>query len=289
MEKIIALALFLSLLLCSCTSGAGTAENSTGAESTTGGDSTADSGTTNVAETTLDASDMLLNFSEYSTDSVTWGPGNITDHERPADPTALQNKYSELGGQWLLEDKAVVCLTFDEGYENGYTEQILDTLKEKGVSAIFFCTYDYVKDNPELVNRMIDEGHIVGNHSYSHYNMTQTNIETTSDEITILHDYVSEFFSYEMTYFRFPEGAFSEQSLAIAASLGYRSVFWSFAYADWDTSAPPSEEEAFEKITSSTHNGAILLLHAVCGANAAVLGDVIDKIENQGYTFTVEL
>ncbi|MCD7722954.1 MAG: polysaccharide deacetylase family protein [Clostridiales bacterium] len=286
MKKIIALALFLSVLLCSCTANTGTSDAES---SSTGADATDGSSTTNVAETTLTASEMLLSFSQYSTESVTWGSGNITDHERPAEPTALQNKYSELGGQWLLEDEKVVCLTFDEGYENGYTADILDTLKEKGVCAIFFCTYDYVKDNPELVNRMINEGHILGNHSYSHYNMTETDVDTTSDEITILHDYVAEYFSYEMTYFRFPEGAFSEQSLAVASSLGYKSVFWSFAYADWDTSAPPSEEEAFEKITSSTHNGAIILLHAVCEANAAVLGDVIDEIESQGYTFTTEL
>ena len=136
---------------------------------------------------------------------------------------------------------------------------------------------------------MIDEGHIVGNHTYRHYNLTQKDLETARDEITILHDYVAQQFGYEMTYFRFPEGAFSEQTLALAKSLGYETLFWSFAYADWDTSAPPEPEAAYEKITSSTHNGAIILLHAVSSTNADILGRVIDNIKEQGYTFTTEI
>ena len=244
---------------------------------------------TNVAETTLEATGVRLGVEEYDSSPIVWGPGNIEDHKRPTDPEKLQNKFSELNAQWLLEDEKNICLTFDEGYENGYTAQILDTLKEKQVSAIFFCTYDYVKDNPELVRRMIDEGHIVGNHSYSHYNMTEIDLETASEEITLLHDYTCEMFQYEMTYFRFPEGAFSEQTAALAGELGYRSVFWSFAYADWEVDNPPDEEEAYNKIVSSTHNGEIMLLHAVSPTNANILPRVIDEIRNQGYTFTTEL
>ncbi len=245
--------------------------------------------TTNTAETTLEATGLGVILSDYDTNAIVWGPGNIQNHERPVDPEKLQSQYSDLNGKWLLADDKNICLTFDEGYENGYTAQILDTLKEKNVKAIFFCTYDYVKDNPELVNRMINEGHIVGNHSYRHYNFTQIDVETARDEITILHDYVAEQFGYEMKYFRFPEGAFSAQALALTKDLGYSTLFWSFAYADWDRENPPSNETAFEKITSSVHNGAILLLHAVCKSNAEVLGDAIDNIIEQGYTFTTSI
>lgn len=249
----------------------------------------AEENSTNVAETTLEASGVRMDIKDYSSDSVTWGPGNIKDHKRPTDPENLQNKYGELNAQWLLPEGKNICLTFDEGYENGYTAQILDTLAEKNIKAIFFCTYDYVKDNPTLVRRMINEGHIVGNHSYNHYNMTQIDLETASDEITMMHDYVAQMFQYEMKYFRFPEGAFSEQTIALAADLGYRSVFWSFAYADWDRDNQPDETEAYNRITSSVHDGEIMLLHAVSKSNADILGRVIDDIEKEGYTFTIEL
>ncbi len=249
----------------------------------------AEENSTNVAETTLEASGVRMDIKDYSSDSVTWGPGNIKDHKRPTDPENLQNKYGELNAQWLLPEGKSICLTFDEGYENGYTAQILDTLAEKNIKAIFFCTYDYVKDNPTLVRRMINEGHIVGNHSYNHYNMTQIDLETASDEITMMHDYVAQMFQYEMKYFRFPEGAFSEQTIALAADLGYRSVFWSFAYADWDRDNQPDEAEAYNRITSSVHDGEIMLLHAVSKSNADILGRVIDDIEKEGYTFTIEL
>ncbi len=282
MKKIFAAILSVALLFCGCSISKGNNDTENNAESTT-------NETTNTAETTLEATGLGVILSDYDTNAIVWGPGNIQNHERPVDPEKLQSQYSDLNGKWLLADDKNICLTFDEGYENGYTSQILDTLKEKNVKAIFFCTYDYVKDNPELVNRMINEGHIVGNHSYRHYNFTQIDVETARDEITILHDYVAEQFGYEMKYFRFPEGAFSAQALALTKDLGYSTLFWSFAYADWDRENPPSNETAFEKITSSVHNGAILLLHAVCKSNAEVLGDAIDNIIEQGYTFTTSI
>lgn len=253
---------------------------------------TAPQSTTNVADTTLTAdpaNGAEGNIKDYDTEPVIWGPGNIEEHKRPAEPEKLQNKYSELSAQWLLPQEKSICLTFDEGYENGYTAQILDTLKQKSVKAIFFCTYDYVKDNPELVQRMISEGHILANHSYSHCDMTEIDAEAAENEIMLMHDYVEENFGYAMGYFRFPEGVFSEQTLAVAAKLGYRSVFWSFAYADWDVDNPPDESEAFERITSSTHEGEIMLLHAVSKTNADILPRVIDDIRNQGYEFTTQL
>lgn len=288
MKKIIAVLISLSFLTgCSMTvkkepEGTSLPPQSTSARK-------AEDRTTNVAESTPTPRELGNDLAKFSPAPITWGPGNIKDHKRPTDPVNLEKKYKNLSAQWLLKESKNICLTFDEGYENGFTPQILDTLKEKNVKAIFFCTYDYIKSEPELVQRMIDEGHIVGNHSYRHYNMTNVDTETARDEVTFLHDYVAEKFGYEMTLFRFPEGAFSEQSLAIVNSLGYRSVFWSFAYADWDTSNPPDPDSAFKKITSSTHDGAILLLHAVSNTNADILPSVIDDIKKQGYTFTTQL
>lgn len=285
MKKIIAAAISLALILCGCSMNTEQEPDTTANKES----NTSESSTSGVENTAPDVTGIGLDLSGYDTASVTWGPGNITNHERPKDPTDLQEKFADLNSQWLLEDSKNICLTFDEGYENGFTGQILDTLKEKNVKAIFFCTYDYVRDNPDLVQRMIDEGHIVGNHSYTHYNFTEIDLETAQDEVTILHDYVAQNFAYEMNYFRFPEGEFSQQSLALVKSLGYKSVFWSFAYADWDTSSPPDPETAYNKITSSAHNGEIMLLHAVSSTNAEILGSVIDNIREQGYTFTLEL
>ncbi len=285
MKKTIALLFALALLLCGCAADGGQA----GKERITQQEDDPPSSTEVASETTVKPTEIGASLSEYDPSPITWGPGNIKDHKRPTDPVTLQEKYSELGGKWLLEDGKKICLTFDEGYENGYTPQILDTLKEKNIKAVFFCTYDYVKRNPQIVKRMIDEGHTVGNHSYRHYNMTTVDLGTARDEITLLHDYVEKNFGYQMKYFRFPEGAFSAQTLALANSLGYETIFWSFAYADWDTSAPPDPTEAFNLITSSVHNGAVILLHAVSKTNADILGSVTDNIREQGYVFTTEL
>ena len=242
---------------------------------------------TNTAETTLEVTGLGSQY--YSTEKVIWGPGRAENHQRPTDPVNLQQSYGALGAQFIMSDDKFICLTFDEGYENGYTPRILDTLKEKGVKAIFFVTYDFVKDNPELIERMIDEGHIIGNHTYRHYTMDEVSQEEAQEEIVFLDKYMKENFKYRMTLFRFPKGEFSENTLALANSLGYKSVFWSFAYADWDTNNPSDQQEAFDTITSYTHNGEIMLLHAVSETNAAILGKVIDQVRSQGYEFTTEV
>lgn len=257
---------------------------STNKEETT---SETESEKTNVAETSVEATQVGSNY--YSTEKVVWGPGRAENHQRPTDPVLLQESYGELGGQFIMNDDKFICLTFDEGYENGYTPAILDTLKEKNVKAIFFVTYDFAKDNPDLIERMIDEGHIIGNHTYRHYTLDEVSEEEAIEEIEFLDEYMKENFKYRMTLFRFPKGEFSENTLAIADSLGYKSVFWSFAYADWDTENPPDAQEAFEEITSYTHNGEIMLLHAVSATNAEILGDVIDEVRSQGYEFTTEV
>lgn len=245
--------------------------------------------TTKAVETTAPTAKAVAGLDSLSTEKVVWGPGNIVDHKQPNDPLLLQKQYASMNAKWLLDDDKKICLTFDEGYENGYTPQILDTLKEKNVKAIFFVTYDFASQNPDLVKRMIDEGHIVGNHSYRHYSMDEVSDDVAKEEVTYLHKYIKDKFNYTMSYFRFPKGEFSERSLQIVKDLNYKSVFWSFAYADWDPDNQTEENQAFTHICESTHPGAILLLHAVSKTNADILGKVIDDITKQGYTFTTEI
>lgn len=273
--------IFLSVLCVALLAGCTAANTNDNATTQTEKEST------NTAETTLEVTGLGSQY--YSTEKVVWGPGRAENHQRPTDPVNLQQSYGALGAQFIMSDDKFICLTFDEGYENGYTPRILDTLKEKGVKAIFFVTYDFVKDNPELIERMIDEGHIIGNHTYRHYTMDEVSQEEAQEEIVFLDKYMKENFKYRMTLFRFPKGEFSENTLALANSLGYKSVFWSFAYADWDTNNPADQQEAFDTITSYTHNGEIMLLHAVSETNAAILGKVIDQIRSQGYEFTTEV
>lgn len=245
--------------------------------------------TTNATETSAPTAKAVAGLDSLSTEKVVWGPGNIVDHKQPNDPLLLQKQYALMNAKWLLDDDKKICLTFDEGYENGYTPQILDTLKDKKVKAIFFVTYDFASQNPDLIKRMIDEGHIVGNHSYRHYSMDEVSDDVAKEEVTYLHKYIKDKFNYTMSYFRFPKGEFSERSLQIVKDLNYKSVFWSFAYADWDPDNQTEENQAFTHICESTHPGAILLLHAVSKTNANILGKVIDDIQKQGYTFTTEL
>ena len=181
----------------------------------------------------------------------------------------------------------VIYLTFDEGYENGYTGAILDTLKEKGVTAIFFVTMPYVKQNADLIQRMIDEGHIVGNHTVNHPSMPSVLDDAKlEEEITKLHDYVKENFGgYEMSYLRPPKGEYSERTVKIARDLGYRTVLWSSAYDDWDTSKQDRLDYARKMIYNYTHNGCVMLLHAVSKDNTALLGEAIDTLRATGYEF----
>lgn len=182
-------------------------------------------------------------------------------------------------------DKKVMYLTFDCGYENGYTAKILDVLKEKGVNAAFFCTLPQVKDNPDLIKRMIDEGHVVGNHSVTHPSFAEISETQITEEIKGMEDYLKANFNYSEPYFRFPKGEYTDNALRVVEKMGYTSVFWSLAYADWDLNNQKGEQYAFEKVTSRFHPGAVILLHSVSPDNANALSNIIDEARKQGYEF----
>lgn len=179
----------------------------------------------------------------------------------------------------------VLYLTFDSGYENGCTATILDTLKEKNVPAAFFCTLNHIKDNPELIKRMIDEGHIVGNHSAKHPDFSILSREQMANEIMLCDNYLRKNFNYTSPFFRFPEGAYNECALELVASIGFKSVFWSLSYEDWDVYQIKGADYAFEKVTSRLHPGAIILLHSVSFDNRDALGRIIDYARENGYEF----
>lgn len=181
--------------------------------------------------------------------------------------------------------KKVLYLTFDCGYENGYTAKILDVLKDKKVNAAFFCTLPQVKENPELIKRMIDEGHIVGNHSVTHPSFASITRTQMAEEIMTMDAYLRENFNYSEPYFRFPMGEYSESALDLVGSLGFTSVFWSLAYADWDLNQQKGTQYAYETVVSRLHPGAVILLHSVSPDNAGALAQIIDKARDEGYTF----
>lgn len=287
MKKLLSAVLILcAVFLVGCTQN--TQPDAT-TDNTTGNISTTNEQGTDSSDTTTPTAKGMAGVNDLSKSKVVWGPGVITDHRQPADPVDLQRTFGDLGARWLLDDEKSICLTFDEGYENGYTPAILDTLKEKKVKAIFFVTYDFARDNGELIRRMIDEGHIVGNHTYRHYTMDEVSLDEAKEEVVYLHNYMKDKYNYTMSYFRFPKGEFSQQSLYLVHSLGYKSVFWSYAYADWDPDNQPDEEYALSGILDSTHPGEIMLLHAVSNTNAAILGRVIDGCREQGYSFTTDI
>lgn len=183
------------------------------------------------------------------------------------------------------EDK-VIYLTFDAGYENGNVEKILDIMKEEKVTGAFFILENLVNRNPELVKRMVDEGHLVCNHTATHPDMS---VKNTADEFMKelrAMEEVCNAAGIELShYYRPPEGRFSEENLRIAAENGYKTVFWSFAYADWDNNAQSSPEKALEKVLSGTHNGEVILLHPTSATNAEILDDLIKEWKAMGFRF----
>jgi peptidoglycan-N-acetylmuramic acid deacetylase len=243
--------------------------------------------TANTIITPLSLNEAVTLTKLSNNSKIGWGLGKETDSaNRPLDAINAQRRYGGLKAKFIGSENAdnkKLYLTFDEGYENGNTAKILDVLKEKGVKAAFFVTYDYCKSEPELVKRMISEGHIVGNHSVTHPSFPDCDFRKICNEIMGLHNYVKDNFGYNMKFIRFPKGEFSEKTLSAAKDLGYTSVFWSFAYADWLADKQPEPAAALEKIKSSLHPEEIVLLHAVSSTNAAILPELIEFWNASGY------
>ena len=177
-------------------------------------------------------------------------------------------------------------LTFDAGYENGNTAPILDALKNHNAPGTFFVVGSYIQNNPELIQRMVDEGHAVGNHTYHHPDMSQKGETAFKKELTDLAALFEATTGVQMPLlYRPPEGKFSDDNLKWAQELGYKTIFWSLAYVDWKQDAQPSRADAFDKLMPRTHDGAIVLLHSTSSTNAAILDELLTKWEEQGYTF----
>ena len=178
-------------------------------------------------------------------------------------------------------------LTFDAGYENGCTEKILDILKQQQVPAAFFLVGNYLEKNADLVRRMVEEGHIVGNHTMHHHDMSKLSDKAAfAKELTDLEVLFKEITGREMPkFYRPPQGIYSEENLKMARELGYKTVFWSLAYVDWNNDSQPTAEYAFSKLLPRTHNGAVVLLHSTSATNAEILDELLTKWEQQGYRF----
>lgn len=229
------------------------------------------------------------NTAGLPTKKIAFSYGVAKDGKPSEQTVANQAFFDEKGYRALAYDNKstdkVIYLTFDCGYENGCTAKILDTLKEKRVPAAFFCTVDMLKTQPNLITRMIDEGHMVGNHSTTHPSFATIDRIRMAKELEDFDNYLRAHFGYSAPFFRFPMGEYNESALELVQSLGYTSVFWSAAYADWDTSKVRGADYAFDTVTARLHPGAILLLHAVSPDNADAMGSIIDWARQQGYTF----
>ncbi len=215
-------------------------------------------------------------------------------HRKDGMPPAIPSEMSfieEHGGYFLdrkaKEDDKVIYLTFDAGYENGNVEKILDVLKEENVQGAFFILDNLITANTDLVKRMAEEGHLVCNHTAKHRDMSAvTDKAEFEEELAKLESIYKEYTGYDMAkFYRPPEGKFSETNMIHADELGYKTIFWSFAYADWDNNKQMSAEKAIEKVLGGTHNGEILLLHPTSATNAAILPELIRTWKSMGYRF----
>ena len=202
----------------------------------------------------------------------------------PADTRTLQTYDAAYVGD---PSEKVLYLTFDAGYENGCTEKILDTLKKHNVKAAFFLVGNYVEKNADLVRRMVEEGHIVGNHTMTHPDMSAiTDKAAFQKELTGMEDLFKEVTGKELPkYYRPPRGIYSEKNLKMAKELGYQTVFWSLAYKDWENDNQPTADYAMGKLIPRTHNGAVILLHSTSKTNAEVLDQLLTQWKKEGYRF----
>lgn len=229
---------------------------------------------------------VKTNSNSISNKKNSWGIKRNSNYEQPDVGSENRKVLEENEGICLgNKDDKKIYLTFDEGYEAGYTTKILEILKNNEVKVTFFITAHYLNTQAELINQMINEGHIVGNHTVNHKSMPLLTQEEIKKEVMDLHNAIYEKFNYEMKYIRPPMGEFSEKTLKTTNSLGYKTVMWSFAYEDWNEDKQPDEEKAKEKILKNVHNGEIMLLHGNSKTNINILDSIIKEIKNMGYEF----
>lgn len=222
--------------------------------------------------------------------NVEWYFKRNTNFTRPAG-AKTENFLNEYNAHYIGNNRNVIYLTFDEGNSSTYSAQNMDTLNKHGIKATFFVTKPFMDNHPDLIKRMIDEGHTVGNHSVTHSNMTSlANGDNTVNFIKEIADTENRF--KEITgrdiakIFRYPEGSFSQKTLSLTQTMGYRSYFWSFAYKDWEENGN-TKEQSLEWMKGYYHPGAIYLLHGISKGNAAALDDFITFMKSQGYSFDV--
>ena len=226
-------------------------------------------------------------FMAETVETGSWGLSFRTEGQPPIGPanTGVLKGYDAV----YLGDtkKKVIYLTFDAGYENGCTEKILDILQKHNVQAAFFLVGNYLEKNADLVRRMAADGHIVGNHTMHHPDMSKiSDLSAFRRELEDLEALYREITGEQMPkYYRPPQGNYSEKNLEMAQSLGYKTVFWSLAYVDWNNDSQPTKEQAFSKLIPRTHNGAVILLHSTSVTNAAILDELLTRWKDQGYTF----
>ncbi len=228
------------------------------------------------------------NYEEYSNDKKAWWFRRNTDHkpsgsgeEFPIGPYSAY--YLDKNAQ---EEDKVIYLTFDCGYENGFTPSILDTLAEKGVKVMFFVTKDFIVKNPDYVKRMKDEGHLVGNHTVRHLSSPDLTPEELEAELHEVARVMEEQTGYPIDpFFRPPMGEYSERTLKVTQDMGYASIFWSIAYYDYDVNDQPGKAYVVDHFNTYHHNGTIVLMHNVSESNTQALGDVIDNLKAEGYRF----
>ena len=234
------------------------------------------------------SSNSEWNLAELDNEAANFGynGANRDANNVPTDWEWYESKWGQFDVDWIQDtSKNTIYLTMDEGFGNDNTITILDTLKEKNVNVTFFLTKNFTDERPELVQRMLDEGHQLGNHTCTHPKMPTLSIEEQTDQIMTLHNLIKDQFGYEMSVFRYPEGVYSSQSLGLVNNLGYKAVFWSYAYGDYDEQNQPPVDESLKKALDALHNGAIYLLHASSDTNTAFLADFIDGARAQGFEF----
>lgn len=232
-------------------------------------------------------SQMMKDDSVNTSADGNWGLSFQKEGEAPV-ANATAEYLAKFNAYYAADtEEKTLYLTFDAGYENGYTAQILDVLKKHNVKAAFFLVGNYIKTSPELVKRMVEEGHTVGNHTYSHPDMsaiaTEESFKAELDKLEAEYEKVTG--KKMKKYYRPPQGKYSEANLKMAKDMGYKTIFWSLAYVDWYESDQPTREEALQKLIPRVHPGAIVLLHSTSKTNGEILDEVLTKWEDAGYTF----